>query len=132
MRVEFFLIVERARSGRVLVVDDEKPLARATKRLLKRLGFEPECVHGGVEALAKLEQGERYDLVMLDMVMPKMDGPRTFAAIRARLPEQRVLIMSGYTEAEVTPLIADGAKGFLPKPFDVEGLARAVDQALEE
>ncbi len=124
--------VERARSGRVLVVDDERPLARATKRLLKRLGFEPECVHGGVEALAKLEQGERYDLVMLDMVMPKMDGPRTFAAIRARLPEQRVLIMSGYTEAEVTPLIADGAKGFLPKPFDVEGLARAVDQALEE
>ena len=42
-----------------------------------------------------------------------------------------MLIMSGYSEAEVTPLIADGAKGFLPKPFDVDGLARAVDQALE-
>lgn len=121
----------RVRTGRVLVVDDEKPLARATARLLKRLGFTPECVHGGHEALARVESGAQYELVLLDMVMPRMDGPRAFAAIRARVPEQRVLIMSGYSEAEVTPLIADGAKGFLPKPFDVDGLARAVDQALE-
>ncbi|MDQ3031089.1 MAG: response regulator [Myxococcota bacterium] len=117
--------------GRVLIVDDDATLARATQRQLRRLGYDTEIVSGGAEGVERVRaSAEGYDLVVLDMTMPGMDGRATFVAMREIAPTLPVLIVSGYTDDDVMDLLRSGARGFLPKPFDPGALSRAVASAL--
>jgi CheY-like chemotaxis protein len=120
--------LEHARHGseRVLVVDDEPAVLGVVSRTLQRLGYRIASAGQGEEALALLERDTDFDLVLSDVVMPRMDGRALRRAGRARFPRVPVLLMTGYdTEAQRD----DGP--VLKKPFTAAELATAVRNALD-
>ncbi|MGE0709058.1 MAG: ATP-binding protein [Planctomycetota bacterium] len=118
-----------AQASRVLIVDDNEHVARSTAQLLRLEGLDAVEAGSGEEALALFEAGERFDVVLLDLVLPGISGPETFHALRQRAPEQAVVVFSGYGEqARVQDLKAAGAV-FLGKPFSVEELLGALGRA---
>jgi two-component system, cell cycle sensor histidine kinase and response regulator CckA len=114
--------------GTVLLVDDEELVLRSTQRLLQHLGFTVLVARGGADAVRLLEQhGGEVSLAVLDLLMPGMDGSETFRRLRALKPELRVYLSSGFIASETTAaLIAEGAAGFLQKPFRLEDLSSAL------
>lgn len=114
---------EPARGLRVLVVDDEPLVRSGAQRLLRTWAADITMVSGGAAAVARYRSGERFDLVLLDMAMPDMDGAETFHAVRAIDPEARIAITSGYPKgADIQALIDDGAVAFLDKPYRLDDL----------
>jgi signal transduction histidine kinase/CheY-like chemotaxis protein len=122
--------VGAARSrGLALVVDDEEIVCSVVTRNLTKLGFEVLSTGDAHEALvlATARIG-KIELVLLDMTMPKMSGAELFRALRAKDPRVRILVVSGYTSnPEVPILLESGRSRFLPKPFQLEELAREID-----
>jgi PAS domain S-box-containing protein len=118
--------------GRVLVVDDEEIVRNALARMLDSLGYAVECFGDGEAALARYRmRHDDVDLVILDLVMPRLGGPEVFHLIRRIDPAARVVLASGYTQQEVTSeLISAGALGFVHKPVRLEELSRQVHAAL--
>jgi len=118
--------------ARILVVDDE-PLARsALDRALVRAGYVvTSAVDGrdGLDALVRV--GGQFELVILDMAMPRMTGHEMFHAARAQFPELQVLLTTGYAPSQLAqPLLASGALGVLEKPFDAERMLQVVAHAI--
>jgi signal transduction histidine kinase/CheY-like chemotaxis protein len=122
----------RAR-GRVLLVDDELLIRRTGNRLLNRLGFEVVLAENGIEALSIFDrEKEHLSLVILDLVMPELDGTETFFKLKERDADAKILISSGYEKNEkVERLLTSGAAGFLQKPFELEELTKGIDNALD-
>jgi signal transduction histidine kinase/CheY-like chemotaxis protein len=118
--------------GTILVVEDEEILRNGTRRLLEGVGFTVLCAGDGEQAVSLFRgEGARIDLVLLDMVMPKMGGVETFHEIRRIKPSVKVLLTSGYTEqTTVQALLTAGAEGFLPKPYDAATLMQSLSQLL--
>ena len=114
---------------RVLVADDDPLNLRVAARLLRDLGHGGAMVTDGVKALAALDR-QTFDVVLLDIQMPELDGYGALSAIRARdLPGRRlpVIMVSGESgESTRQHFLAAGADGFLVKPLSVEGLAGAL------
>jgi two-component system response regulator MprA len=105
-------------SATVLVVDDEPALCQALRMILELEGHRVRTAPDGVAALAAATQ-EPPAVVLLDLVMPQMDGYQTEAALHALLPAVPVIFMS--TRDRVWQAAADHpAAGALPKPFDVD------------
>ena len=119
---------------RVLIIDDEVALRRSVSRGLARLGYTVDVAENGIEGVRMVqEQPERYDLVILDMMMPEMGGAETFQQIRRIRPDMKVLISSGYSaDGERSDLLREGASGFLQKPFDTSDIAAAVREVLDQ
>ena len=119
-------------SGRILLVDDEK-LARDTARgMLERVGYEVIVAEGGEEAVSlyrELHAG--IDLVILDLIMPDMDGMETLQALRDLDANVRVLVVSGFSiSLDIDTLRAQGALDFLSKPFRVSEISRKVAELI--
>ena len=109
-------------AGAALVVDDDAEVAAATARMLAELGFEPIVCRGGAEALTALASCREPPLVLLDLMMPGLDGVATLQRIRASHPAARVVLMSGFHDlAEPPPDMR-----VLGKPFSLDELAHAV------
>jgi len=117
----------------LLLVDDEPGVLRATGRVLAAAGYRVLQAAGGREGLERYrEQGDAIDLVLLDMMMPELDGGEVFTALRELDPEVSVLLFSGYSRSGAASALLDrGAKGFVKKPAGREDLLRAVRQALD-
>ena len=114
---------------RILVVDDEVDLADAVATGLRREGYAVDVVHGGVEALDRL-QFQPYDLICLDLTMPDMDGLEVCRQIRANPPEggsPRVLILTARdsVDEKITGLDV-GADDYLVKPFALGELSARI------
>ncbi len=120
--------------GTVLVVDDDPGLRRASRRILEGCGLEPLMADGGEAALDILrEHGTaNVDLIVLDLTMPVMDGAETLSEIRKLDPDVKVLLCSGFSEAEVRER-CDGLEysGMLPKPFGFTAFASTIRTILE-
>lgn len=118
--------------GCVLVVDDEATVRTMAVRLLRNLGYETLEAGDGVEALSVYRRAQgAVDLVLLDMVMPEMDGRECFEELRRLDPAVRVVLSTGYPrEADLGDLKRDGLAGVLQKPWRVADLGRAVAEAL--
>jgi PAS domain S-box-containing protein len=118
-------------SGSVLLVEDEKDVRRLTATILENHGYRVLTAGDGEEALRMFERCEyRIDLLISDVVMPRMRGPELAAHLRRRQPEMRVLFISGYTDPSITSQVVSAASHFLQKPFAAEALVRAVIDAL--
>jgi CheY-like chemotaxis protein len=118
-------------SEEVLVVDDEKMLRDITATMLTSLGYSVSLAASGEEAVAFLESRE-VDLVLLDMLMPGMNGYDTYRAIVERRPGQKTVIISGYSETNDLQRARElGVGGFLKKPFTLEQLGQVVQRELE-
>jgi len=123
-----------ARSGRILVVDDEPQVRRAVAALLRRLGHEVSCCAEGEAAVDWVrDHKEELDVVLLDVVMPGLGGIAAHAAIQTLSPRLPVVLMSGYAaDGKVEKALADGARAFLSKPFTAQELTRVLDACLAE
>ncbi len=116
----------------ILVVEDEDALRALIVRMLAAEGYATLEAGDGRRALAVLEQFEGdVDLVVLDMVMPLMDGGRLAAELLRRNPSRRLLAMSAYAPAELADLGLESPDApFLRKPFTPAQLYRQVREAL--
>lgn len=104
---------------RIMLVEDDRPLAEALTTLLVAAGYAVDTVHDGASAEA-LGAAERFDLVILDLNLPEMDGLSVLRALRARNDDAAVMILTarGAPEDRVRGLNL-GADDYLTKPFDV-------------
>ncbi len=111
--------------GTILLVDDEKGVIEVCSEMLETLGYEVQTAASGKEAISIIEQSEvKIDIVLLDMVMPKMNGRDTFDKIKQIAPDIKVLISSGYSkETEIKQMMERGCDEFIFKPFDVATLS---------
>lgn len=118
--------------GTILVVDDEDTLRRITRKVLEKLGYRVLEAANGVEGVRQVrERGKGIDLVLLDLVMPEMNGMDAFRQIHALQPDLPVLIASAYAhEDDLQMLMENGANGFLQKPFDIQVMANAIKSVL--
>ena len=112
--------------ARVLVVDDDLSVADAISRTLNRRGHEAIVVHNGLDAI-RAAQNQSPDLVVLDVVMPGMDGGQLFDRIRQILPNMKVLLSSGYTiNGQAEKILHRGCNGFIQKPFSLYELSEKI------
>jgi PAS domain S-box-containing protein len=119
--------------GSVLIVDDEPAVRGVSVRILQKMGLKTEEAADGLEGLKKLRaSGQRFDLVLLDLTMPNLDGEQVLMQLRQIHPEMPVVLMSGFSEMEASARFAGkGLSAFVQKPFTREALAAAVEQALQ-
>lgn len=114
---------------RVLLVDDEKDfLDTLSKRLVKR-NLHVGCASSGPEALEKLAQ-EPFDVVVLDVRMPTMDGIETLKEIKKTSPSPEVIMLTGHADLEVAVRGMElGAFDYLMKPADIDELLYKIQDA---
>jgi DNA-binding response OmpR family regulator len=113
----------------VLLVEDERPVRDLLVSVLTRLGYSVRAAETAEEAL-ELEREQTAELLLTDVMLPRMSGPELARLIRTRSPRTRVLFMSGYTGALLTDEDMAGAD-FLQKPFDTRTLAQKVSALLD-
>ena len=117
--------------GTVLLVEDEDAVRVFAARALSSRGYTILEASTGTEALARMDEAERIDLVVSDVVMPEMDGPTLLKELRKRQPDIKIIFVSGYAEdAFKRSLTGEEDFAFLPKPFGLKELARAVKRAV--
>src|SRR5262245_34012812 len=116
---------------KVLVVDDEETVVALIVRLLQKASYEVIGETSPQRALARAESGERFDLAVLDVVMPDLSGDALAAALRQHDPDLPVLYVTGFDEAlfQARPVLWE-RESFLVKPFTNKGLYEAVSIAL--
>ena len=111
---------------RILLVDDEPKIRGFIARALTAAGYEIDCASGGTEALRQAGLGE-YGLVILDLIMPDMDGRSVLTALMRERPEQPVLVLSCLDDVTTKVCCLDlGAHDYLTKPFSLEELLARV------
>ncbi len=122
------------RSGTVLVADDEQAVRAVTARMLEACGMTVLLAKDGGEAVEIFHRHrDEISLVILDMTMPVLGGSEAFGEIRRMRPEQKVLLMSGYTEMDATDRFGgQRLSGFLQKPFKWEALEAKLREILPE
>lgn len=120
---------------RILLAEDEKALAKAIVKIFEKNNYSADAVYDGEEALAYIESGN-YDVAVLDIMMPKLDGISVLKKVRASGNRIPILMLTAKSEIEDRVLGLDsGANDYLPKPFDTRELLariRAITRAKEE
>jgi two-component system cell cycle sensor histidine kinase/response regulator CckA len=117
--------------ARILVVDDEPKIRSLIRTLLTRQGYEILEASDGVEALSLCNRGPSPDLLLTDVVMPRMDGVQLAERVATLYPSVRVLYMSGKCEVEsIQTRLRKRKFGFIRKPFEIEALGEAVRKRL--
>lgn len=120
---------------RILLAEDEKALAKAIVKIFEKNNYSADAVYDGEEALAYIESGN-YDVAVLDIMMPKLDGISVLKKVRASGNRISILMLTAKSEIEDRVLGLDsGANDYLPKPFDTRELLariRAITRTKEE
>jgi two-component system, cell cycle sensor histidine kinase and response regulator CckA len=117
--------------GTVLLVEDEDPVRIFGARALRNKGYKVLEAKSGEDALETIRGGEQIDLLITDVVMPRMDGPALIREVRETHPDLKVIFISGYTEdAFRQRLDSDSEIHFLPKPFSLKQLAGKVKEVI--
>ena len=117
--------------ARILVVDDEEIVVRSCLRILGEGDYEAEGVQSGEEALRRIEE-HPYDVVILDIMMPKVDGLEVLRRVKESHPDIDVIMVTGLSQIETAVRSMKlGAFDYLPKPFDPDELKVVVGRALE-
>ena len=117
---------------RVLLVDDEKTFVFNMARLLRFRGFEVVTAFNGLEALETLDSETYFDVVVLDIKMPGMNGLDTLSEIRKAVPKTEVIMLTGHATVESgIQSIRNGAYDYLMKPCDIDDLSEKIKEACE-
>lgn len=115
---------------KILVVDDEKVVRDFLTRFLKLKSLEVETAESGFAAI-KLAEKEKFDLVFLDVRMPKIDGLQTFRRLKKLTPGSKYIMMTGYAVDDLLEQAKnEGAIVSLKKPFDIDELTAVLKTAL--
>ncbi len=116
---------------KILLVDDEERFRTNLAKMLAAQGFEVTAVGSGLDALEELDL-HAYDVILLDMRMPAMDGLTALSAIKVRHPDPEVIILTGHASVDAAAeLIRLGAYEFLLKPCPIEEVVAKIETAYE-
>lgn len=120
-------------SGMILLVDDEEMIIDVGKAMLEKLGFQVMIAENGPRAIDIVKKNPRgIDLVILDMIMPGMDGGQVFEKIRKIRPDIPVLLSSGYSiNGKPDDILKQGCNGFIQKPFNLSELSQKIQSILK-
>jgi putative nucleotidyltransferase with HDIG domain len=119
-------------NDRILVVDDEETIREIVSSMLGGARFQTRQAASGVEALAILESGEDFDLVLSDLMMAEMDGIALLERAKERYPDMPIVMVTAVHDIQVAlQALRNGAYDYLLKPFEREQLLATVRRALE-
>ena len=118
----------------MLLVDDEQLIIDVGTQLLERLGYQVITADSGrmaVELFGRHRQ--QIDVVILDMIMPDMNGSQTFDELKALQPDIKVILSSGYSlDGEASQILQRGCAAFIQKPYALENLSRQLQAVLKK
>lgn len=118
--------------GKILLVDDEEDFTRVLSQRLETRGLTVESVGNGIEALEKVQE-ESFDAIVLDMVMPGLDGIETLRRLRAINPDLQVILLTGRGDLKSgIEAMKLGAMDFLEKPADIKELMEKIGVARDQ
>jgi len=118
-------------TARILIVDDEEIVVRSCRRILDGSRYAVDSASNGFDALRMADESP-YDIVVLDIMMPKMDGLEVLQHLKERHPDVDVIMITGLSQVQTAvQAMKLGAFDYLPKPFDPDELVHLVDRALE-
>lgn len=119
--------------GTILVVDDEDIIVEVDRAMLENLGYEVLTAKGGREGIRLFdEHKEKIKLLILDVVMPDVDGGQVFDYIKSLKPEVKVILSSGYhLNGQANDIFRRGCNGFIQKPFSISQLSRKIREVME-
>ncbi len=114
----------------IMLVDDEVPFVEAMTKRLSRRDLKVEKAFNGQEALDRLKNGSKVEVVILDVKMPGMDGIETLQAIKSQVPLVEVIMLTGHATVEsAIEGMKLGAFDYLHKPCDMDHLIAKVSDA---
>ncbi len=121
-------------SETILLVDDEEEIVNVGKNFLEKLGYKPLIARNGLEAVEIFRTyQDQISLIVLDLIMPKMDGKQAFIMIKDIKPDAKILISTGYTvDDKIEGFLNQGCHGFIQKPFSLNEFARALRKILDK
>ena len=119
-------------ADRILIVDDEEPIREIVSALLTTAKYQCRQAASGLEALAILDSGEEFDLMLSDLIMAELDGIGLLERTKERFPDMPVVMVTAVNDISVAlAAIRNGAYDYLLKPFEREQLLVTVSRALE-
>jgi CheY-like chemotaxis protein len=118
----------------VLLVDDEETITEIMEKALTLTGYRVLPARGGEEAIELYKKNQnRIDLVVLDMIMPGMNGGKVFDRLREMNPGVKVILSSGYSmDGEASQIMDRGCSGFIQKPFGIKELSQKIREVLDK
>jgi CheY-like chemotaxis protein len=119
-------------TGTILVIDDEEIMQQLLAEMLQEMGFSVLLAHDGVEGLEVYrKQWQRIDLVIVDMIMPRLSGRETFLAMKEINPMVKTILSTGFSKnGEVLETLERGVAAFIQKPFRADELSDVIASVL--
>ena len=121
-------------SETVLLVDDEDMIVDVGTQLLEKLGYKVIVAKSGTEAIEIYKKKrDKIDMVILDMIMPAMNGGETYDMLREINNKIKVLLSSGYSiSGQATEILDRGCDGFIQKPFNIRELSEKLREIFDK
>jgi DNA-binding NtrC family response regulator len=118
--------------AKILIVDDEKSIRRSLRDVLEIEKYKVEEAVDGLDALVKVKQ-DKFDIIILDIKMPKLDGLEALERIQLLVPETPVIMISGHADIDVAVVaVKKGAFDFISKPLDLNRLLITLRNAMDK
>ena len=118
--------------AQILVVDDEETIRTTMSDIITIKGYEVATAESGETAVQMCTEN-RYDVILMDVRMPGIDGVEAFRQIRVHQPDVRMIIMTAYSTQELEQVALDeGAIAFLPKPLDIQKVLEVIGEAVKK
>lgn len=115
----------------ILIVDDEPDLRNLLEQVLTNAGYKVQQASDGDEAL-KLLKKEKFDIALLDIQMPNVNGIQVLKYIQQHLPKTKAIMLTGYADLKHAMEAKEfGAQDFIGKPYKIEDILSTVEQALK-
>ncbi|MBZ5631334.1 MAG: response regulator, partial [Acidobacteriia bacterium] len=119
-------------ADRILIVDDEEAIREIVHSMLSMAGYRCHQASSGIEALAILESGDQFELMLSDLMMGEMDGIALLERTKEQYPDMPVVMVTAVHDISVAlAAIRNGAYDYLLKPFEREQLLAITRRALE-
>ena len=118
-------------NGRILIVEDVEAVRSLAQRIVSDLGYQVQVAHGGFEALKLLDEGNVFDVLFTDIMMPEMDGEALAKIVKQRFPKMKILFVSGFSLISHETINGLGAK-YITKPYRKIELAKFLQDIFNE
>jgi DNA-binding NtrC family response regulator len=124
--------MKTAEQSSILIIDDQESIRKSLKLALEREGYSVETAENGREAIRRSKE-EFYNLALVDLRLPDMDGMELLTKMRETVPEMVKIIITGYPSQEnAIEAVNRGADGYIVKPYTTEDLLRKIKEQLQK